>query len=149
MPPETLNRIAQLNKLSAESAQRFADQKDRLDALNISFQHSTANVAGAFLPVMEDLSDTLLPVIEGFGDWAANNEQVVRGLLASAVATTALVGGIFAITKATTILNAALAVRAALSGPAGWAALGVAAAVGVGAYAISGGFSDQADGAEQ
>ena len=149
LPPETLNRIAQLNTLSAESAQRFADQKDRLDALNISFQHSTANVAGAFLPVMEDLSDTLLPVIEGFGDWAANNEQVVRGLLASAVATTALVGGIFAITKATTILNAALAVRAALSGPAGWAALGVAAAVGVGAYAISGGFSDQADGAEQ
>ena len=149
LPPETLNRIAQLNTLSAESAQRFADQKDRLDALNISFQHSTANVAGAFLPVMEDLSNTLLPVIEGFGDWAANNEQVVRGLLASAVATTALVGGIFAITKATTILNAALAVRAALSGPAGWAALGVAAAVGVGAYAISGGFSDQADGAEQ
>ena len=148
LPPETLNRIAQLNTLSAESAQRFADQKDRLDALNISFQHSTANVAGAFLPVMEDLSDTLLPVIEGFGDWAANNEQVVRGLLASAVATTALVGGIFAITKATTILNAALAVRAALSGPTGWAALGVAAAVGVGAYAISGGFSDQADGAE-
>ena len=148
LPPETLARISQLNTLSAESAQRFADQKDRLDALNISFQHSSANVAGAFLPVMEDISDNLLPVIEGFGDWAAENEHVVRGLLASAVATTALVGAIYAITKATTILNAALAVRAALSGPAGWAALGVAAAVGVGAYAISGGFGDQADEAE-
>ena len=70
LPPETLNRISQLNALSAEAAQRFADQKDRLDALNISFQHSTANVAGAFLPVMEDVSDNLLPIIEGFGDWA-------------------------------------------------------------------------------
>ena len=148
LPPETLNRISQLNALSAESAQRFADQKDRLDALNISFQHSTANVAGAFLPVMEDVSDNLLPIIEGFGDWAAENEHVVRGLLASAVATTALVGAIFAITKATALLNAALAVRAALSGPAGWVALGVAAGVGVGAYAISGGFGDQADEAE-
>ena len=148
LPPETLNRISQLNALSAEAAQRFADQKDRLDALNISFQHSTANVAGGFLPVMEDVSDNLLPIIEGFGDWAAENEHVVRGLLAGAVATTALVGAIYAITKATTLLNAALAVRAALSGPAGWAALGVAAAVGVGAYAISGGFGDQADEAE-
>ena len=64
------------------------------------------------------------------------------------MATTALVGAIFAITKATALLNAALAVRAALSGPVGWAALGVAAGVGVGAYAISGGFGDQADEAE-
>lgn len=132
LPPELRAQLDEITVSSEGTARAF--QRAYVDqlALRRGMGELAAVVGADLLPVMTQFVEAITPMVGAFTEFVANNPAVVGAV--------AGLGAAFAgITSALWLLNAALAVRAALSGPAGWAALGVAAAVG-GATIIGGAY---------
>ena len=111
--------ISSHEQLEAYAATRIEIQKFKNDLGEV-----TAAIGQAFLPALRAGFDALAPFVQAFATFAEANPQVLIAIAATGAAVVGITGAIWA-------LNTALAVRAALSGPAGWAALGAAAAVGL------------------
>ena len=95
----------------------------QLNQLKEEFQQVAVAAGDALLPTFTALLDAITPLVQGFGALVSENPHVIAALLGVGLALTTL-------TAITWLYNAADAVRNALSGPAGWIALGIAVAVG-------------------
>lgn len=131
LPPEQRAAILSVTTLTQEQAEEFALARVQLQALKQEFGASAAALAAGFLPILTEVNDTVTPIARTFAEWASNNPELVLTLGGVIAGITATAGAVWA-------LNSALAVRAALSGPAGWAALAVAAGLGIAGFVIGG-----------
>ena len=116
-----------------KAAEAFRDTNRQMIELRTQFGEAARELGATFLPAMSAVLDALLPIVDAFGTLIKQNPQLLTMFAAVGVAVVGLVGTIWA-------LNAALSVKAALSGPVGWASLAAAAALGTG-VAIGGGFA--------
>ncbi|MFC5528468.1 hypothetical protein [Cohnella yongneupensis] len=102
---------------------------------NQSMQTARAELGEAFLPVLQQLMDTIVPIISGFAEWAKNNKEVIAGVAAAAVTLGALILGATTLASVITTLSAAFAALNLSLGPIGWAITAIAAVtIGVTAY---------------
>ena len=122
LPPDLERRLENTNTLGRETLEQFRANRIELMALGRDFQITGATVLSDFIGPMMTASMTLRNTVVGFNDIVDTNPALVAALGAAGVATLALA-------HRTSILNTALAVRAALSGPAGIASLAVAAGI--------------------
>ena len=126
---ESRAALAEVNVLTDEQIDQFARSRIQLQALQAEFSQAAAGIGSSFLPIMTDLLETVQPIVAAFGQWAEENPVIIRTLAGVAAGVAVITGTIW-------LLNRALAVRAALSGPTGWIALGLAGAIGLGAIGI-------------
>ncbi|WP_127580821.1 hypothetical protein [Paenibacillus koleovorans] len=85
----------------------------------------------SFLPALERMMEVVTPVIKDLAAWVDQNEQIVVGLAAAAIAVTAMIAVVGGLTAAFFALNAVM-------GPVGWAILAIGAVTtGVVAYNIA------------
>ena len=127
---EEFRRALELPILSDEDVEQLREARFELGRMQVSMERLAIHVASAFVPALTALTDVVEPLALGFSEIAKGNQEwllIIGGVLA----------GLAVVTAATWALNQALAVRAALSPGAGWAALGLAAGV-IGAGAILG-----------
>ena len=125
LDPESRAALQEVNVLTETQIEQFARSRIQLQALQAEFSQAAAGIGGAFLPIMTDLLETVQPIVAAFGQWAEENPMIIRTLAGVAA-------GVAVITGAVWLLNTALAIRAALQGPTGWVALGLAATLGLG-----------------
>ena len=130
VPPEILARLEQIPTTSRETAEAARLANAEMEAMLTTTRQLSRDAATAFVPVFEAAAAVLVPIAGTLADIARNNPALIQALAAT-------VAGVAGLSAAVWLLNSALAVRAALSGPVGWAALGVAATVG-GGIAIGG-----------
>ena len=121
---ESRATLAEVNVLTDEQIEQFARSRVNLQALRSEFGNTAAGITETFLPALTNVLEIMQPVVGVVGTWVSANPALVTGLALAA-------GAIVAITGVIWLLNTALAVRAALTPGVGWAALGLAATVGL------------------
>ena len=131
---EVLERHRMQLSLTERQISTFQEARAELGLLRQGFEATGVSIVEAMLPALREMNETLLPIITGLAQFVADNPQVVAAIAAIAAGLTAGLAAVWA-------YNTALAVRAALEGPIGWAKLGVAAAVGVGTAAAAWGIT--------
>lgn len=95
---------------------------------NQTISDARTELGESFIPVLEQILEMLTPLIRDFGLWAGANHETVAGLTAAAIAVTAFIAVVGALTAAIVMLNAAM-------GPIGWVLLGIGSVVaGFAAY---------------
>lgn len=112
--------------LVEESEKRFQTTESQLGKISNSFSNLSAEIGAALLPALKDLAETIVPVIRSVVEWAKENPNLVKSLVAMAGVVAvggALVAGIGALAFAVTALGA-------VGGPVLAAVAGVAALVG-------------------
>ena len=110
--------------------EQYSATRIELQKLKNDFGEVTSAVAQGLLPAITGVTEAITPFVQTAAVYAEENPRVIQAIAATGIAVVGL-------TSLMWLLNTALAVRAALSGPAGWAALGVALAV-TGASAVLG-----------
>ena len=125
--------IRDVNVPTREQAEEFEKAKIELTYMREELNQTSVIMGATFVPAITAGLEVIQPMVGAFGDLVQQHPQVLAVLAGVGVGVVGLVGTIWA-------LNAALAVKQALSGPAGWASLGVAAALGTG-VAVGGGFA--------
>ena len=125
--------------LSDETHKRYADTQRRLGDLGRSFRNAGTEASSAFLPVMEDVLNVLVPIIRGFARFAEQNPNVVRALAAIGIGLGAVTIALWLANTAATFFAAITGVGLPLIAGAAIAAGAVAAAGGV-AFTLGGGF---------
>lgn len=103
-----------------------------------TMQMARVELGEAFLPVLQEIMETVTPMIKEFADWAAENEDVIAGIAAATIT----LGGL--ITVVTSLITVVAALRAAFTalnismGPIGWAIAAFSAVtIGVTAYSAA------------
>lgn len=98
---------------------------------NQTLETARVELGEAFLPVLQQIMEEILPMIKGFAEWASENKEVVAGVGAATIAITALIAVVGMLSAAFLTLNAVM-------GPIGWAIIGIGAVVaGVTAYSMA------------
>lgn len=133
-------RQAYLNKalkVGTENTEKLGDitggATEKFQQFNASMEDLKATIGEAVLPVLTPLLDAL----KGLFGWFESLPRPIRtfitiaGVLGGAIGV--LAGTYWALSAAIHASNIAMAISQALSGPAGWAILGTAAAIAVGA----------------
>ncbi|REK68005.1 MAG: hypothetical protein C6P35_03280 [Cohnella sp.] len=75
---------------------------------NQTLQTARVELGEAFLPVLEDLMETVTPLIRQFASFADGNKEVVAGVVAATTAFTAFIAVVGALATAFTVLKAAM-----------------------------------------
>jgi len=89
---------------------------------NQTLTEARLELGEAFLPVLEDLLETVTPVIREFATFAEGNKELVAGIAAATTAVTGFIAVIGALSAAFLALNAAM-------GPVGLAIVGIGALI--------------------
>lgn len=98
---------------------------------NQTIEKARLEIGEGFLPVLEELIETVTPIIKNIALWADGNEEMIAGLTAASVAVTGFIAVVAALTTAFIMLNSVM-------GPVGWAILAIGSlAAGVSAYAYA------------
>ncbi|MGG3278790.1 hypothetical protein [Paenibacillus solani] len=136
---------AAYNGIMAESAM-FAGNADSAmtgytgtqATFNQTMEMARVELGEAFLPVLEEIMQTLTPMIKDFVEWAEANKEVIAGLAAGSIAVLGLIAVLGTLTVSIAAVTAALRAMNIAMGPIGWMVtiLSVAAA-GVGAYKLA------------
>jgi len=114
--------------LSDEDVKAGADFNDVLVTMQVKLEAAAGKIAAKFAPELAALGEKLIIVIGQVVEFILKNEGLVRVMLEVAIA-------IAAVALAFKLAAIAEALFQALSGPAGWAALAIGAAVAVVAIA--------------
>ena len=131
LPPELEESLTNASKLSRETLEEFRANRIELQALGKDAQVTGALLLSGFVSPATTMLGTVRDITVGLNDIIDTNPLLIAAIAAAGVATVGFAAK-------TQILNAALAIRAALSGPAGWASLAVAAGVaGLAIYSAS------------
>ena len=97
-----------------------------------------AELGESFLPVLQEIMDTLQPIIVDFAKWASENKEVVAGIAAGTIAVTALIAILTTLITVLAVVRTAMIALNIAMGPIGWAIAAISAiAVGLGAYALA------------
>lgn len=97
-----------------------------------------AELGEAFLPVLQEIMDTLQPIIVDFAKWASENKEVVAGIAAGTIAVTSLIAILTTLITVLAVVRTAMIALNIAMGPIGWAIAAISAiAVGLGAYALA------------
>ncbi len=75
--------------LDDDFARRMKSPKEQLKALTVNFAEIGLVLGEALLPPLVELSQAVLPVVRSFGAWAAENPELLKGVVG-------LVGGLLA-----------------------------------------------------
>lgn len=95
---------------------------------NQTMQMARVELGEAFLPVIQKITEEIVPMVKGFTEWASENKEVVAGMGAASIAITSLIAVVGALSAAFLMLNAAM-------GPVGWILMAIGAvAAGTIAY---------------
>ncbi|MGP0583707.1 hypothetical protein [Paenibacillus timonensis] len=98
---------------------------------NQTIQMARQELGEAFLPVMQQVIEEIVPLVKSFTEWASENKEVVAGVGAATIAVTALIAVVGALSAAFLVLNSTM-------GPIGWIALAIGAVVaGTTAYSMA------------
>lgn len=73
----------------ADWKKRMESPREQLKALNINLAELGITVGGMLLPALVDVTQAVLPVIQGFATWAGENPMIIKGVIG-------LVGGLLA-----------------------------------------------------
>lgn len=92
-----------------------------------TLQTARVELGEAFLPVIEEIMDTLTPIISGFAEWASENKELVAALGTGIIAITSLITVITAATVVVRTLSAAFIGLNASMGVIGIAILAISA----------------------
>ena len=117
---EYIERVRQTSVLSQEQGDRILEARGAMAQMRQETAVLTASLATGLTPAITGIVDAIGPAVQGFGQFASQNPEVVQAGLA-------LVGILGSVTAALWALNAARAAALALSGPVGWGILGAAA----------------------
>ena len=126
---ETIDIINEMNFASEETVDQFITARTELMAFRHEIGMTGQEILSDMLPTLREWYSDLTPIVKGFADFVKNNPGVLKAIAGVGV-------GVAAILPILWALNTALAIKAALSGPAGWAALAVAAGLGVTGFVV-------------
>ncbi|MBU2060029.1 MAG: phage tail tape measure protein, partial [Gammaproteobacteria bacterium] len=127
--------LAMMQDRVAGSAEKMASP---IDIMAASFSDLQESIGAALLPTLKSLMEWLTGIFDKIGAWAQANPQLIKTILAIAVALVGAGGLLVAlssISKAIIAVNTALAIMHGLSGPAGWIKLAAGIAIAGGAIA--------------
>jgi len=136
---------AAYNGMIAEAA-IFAGNADAVLAgytgTNNSFKKSVemarVELGESFLPIVQEITEKLTPMIQRFTDWVSENKEVVAGMTAAGIAVTGLIATVTTLITVVGALTMAFRALNVSMGPVGWAIAGVSAlAVGVASYQVA------------
>lgn len=98
---------------------------------NQTLQMARVEIGEAFLPVLQQVMEEIMPLVRSFTEWASENKEVVAGVGAATIAITALIAVVGALSAAFLVLNSTM-------GPIGWIVLAIGAVVaGTTAYSMA------------
>ncbi|NBI30772.1 hypothetical protein [Chengkuizengella marina] len=87
---------------------------------NQTLAMARAELGEAYLPVLQDIMETLKPLIKGFAEWASENKATIAGLTAGIVTVTSLTAALTGLVTVVAILRAAFVSLNIAMGPIGW-----------------------------
>lgn len=98
---------------------------------NQTVQMARVELGESFMPVIQKITEEIVPLVKGFAEWASENKEVVAGVGAATIAITALIAVVGALSAAFLVLNTAM-------GPIGWILMAIGAVIaGVTAYSFA------------
>lgn len=129
--------LAQIQNMAAGQAKAYGETaKGQMDALTNGIGDIQEAIGGALLPILQEVISDVLPIIEEFKVWAAENPELVKTIViivAALGAFLAIAGPILmmlpGIIAALPILGAAFA---AMTGPVGLVIAAIAALIAIG-----------------
>ncbi len=130
-------KLAQMQDQLAGSAAAAADP---FEILSVAMGDLKESIGTTILPMITEFINKLVVVVDKVNEWVAANPVLVEGILkfgGALLALGATIAVILSIAKAIQMINMALALMLALSGPAGWAILAVAGAIALTGLALS------------
>src|SRR5690606_4837870 len=108
------------------------------NAFKKSVEMARVELGESFLPVVQEITETLTPMIQRFTEWASENKEVVAGVAAAGVALTGFIAAVTSVITVVTALRFAFVALNASLGPVGLAIAGLSAlALGATSYQIA------------
>ncbi|MDP5274356.1 hypothetical protein [Chengkuizengella axinellae] len=87
---------------------------------NQSLAMARAELGEAYMPVLQDIMETLKPIIKSFSEWTSENKATIASLTAGVVTVTALTAALTGLVTVVAILRAAFISLNIAMGPIGW-----------------------------
>jgi len=109
---------------------------ERLQQMSKQFKDLSADIGEVFLPIMQDVINAVLPVVQTFAEWVRNNQELVKNIVLIAGGVLGLMAVLFPILKVITTMISLVkmvgVVITALSSPIGLVVLALVALVAFG-----------------